>query len=444
MTNNQDFAHLIDELPPAIARRKAMGDLQGALRLIDQALASGRQPELAPRLRAERVRLERLPGDYPYTRAQALDMIRAEWPDCTEAQFDALLDNGRIDWRMIDGQLRCHDRFLESVRLYPAEAPGLRRSAADNRAREEMLSRMHTQGELSARITIQASIRSLADVAGKDVQAWLPLPAACPQQSEIEILEATPGGVPAPEDAPQRTIWWQAAGRDAFSVTYRYVHRAVYVDPMTLTPDPVQPTFDVEQQAPHIVFTPYLKALAARITQGCSGPVEKARAIYDYVTGYVDYRFQPAYLQLESIADQCARELRGDCGVFAILFITLCRICGIPARWQSGLYAQPTDVGCHDWAMFYIAPHGWLWADCSFGSAARRTGQPERRAHYFGNLDPWRMVANSALYAPLTPPMTGWRQDPYDNQRGEIMVDGQGLDDSQRACQMRVVAYEEL
>ena len=55
-----------------------MGDLQGALRLIDQALASGRQPELAPRLRAERVRLERLPGDYPYTRAQALDMIRAE------------------------------------------------------------------------------------------------------------------------------------------------------------------------------------------------------------------------------------------------------------------------------------------------------------------------------------------------------------------------------
>ena len=62
-----------------------MGDLQGALRLIDQALASGRQPELAPRLRAG-VRLSACRGTTPYTRAQALDMIRAEWPDCTEAQ----------------------------------------------------------------------------------------------------------------------------------------------------------------------------------------------------------------------------------------------------------------------------------------------------------------------------------------------------------------------
>ena len=32
----------------------------------------------------------------------------------------------------------------------------------------------------------------------------------------------------------------------------------------------------------------------------------------------------------------------------ALLFITMCRIAGVPARWQSGLYAEPGSVGMHD------------------------------------------------------------------------------------------------
>ena len=307
-----------------------------------------------------------------------------------------------------------------------------------------MLARMEREGSLTARITLRASIRALVPVEGRAVQAWLPLPAACPQQSGIQILDATPGGIPAPEDAPQRTIWWDTRGVSEFNVTYRYLHRAEYVDPLTLPLDPVQPTFDLEEQPPHILFTPYLRALAERLTAGLTSPAEKAKAIYDYVTGMVDYRFQPAYLQLDCIPDQCAKTLRGDCGVFALLFITLCRIAGIPARWQSGLSVRPDGAGPHDWAMFYLAPHGWLWADCSFGSSARRSGEDARRAHYFGSLDPWRMVANSAFQAPLTPPMTGWRQDPYDNQVGELMVDGRGLDSTQRDWSQEVLELELL
>ena len=444
MTKNDAFLHLNDPLPADIARRRDMGDLEGAIRLIDARLAAGTQPLLTPRLEVERLRLERLPRDYPYSRAQAVELIRGEWPDFTDAQFDALVDAGRIDWRMIGGALHVHEGFLDSLRLYPKEAPGLKQEPEDHTRRDAMLSRMEAEGSLTARITLRATIRSLLPVEGRAVQAWLPLPAACPQQSEIEILDATPGGVAAPEDAPQRTMHWDAAGVGEFSVTYRYLHRADYVDPMALPLDPVQPTFDLEEQPPHIVFTPYLRALAARITAGLTSPAEKAKAIYDYVTGMVDYRFQPAYLQLDCIPDQCAKTLRGDCGVFALTFITLCRISGIPARWQSGLSARPDGASPHDWAMFYLAPHGWLWADCSFGSSARRNGEAARRRHYFGNLDPWRMVANSAFQAPLTPPMPAWRQDPYDNQTGELMVDGVGLGEAQRAWTQETVALELL
>lgn len=32
-------------------------------------------------------------------------MIREEWPEFTEEQFDDLIDRKRIDWRFIDGEL---------------------------------------------------------------------------------------------------------------------------------------------------------------------------------------------------------------------------------------------------------------------------------------------------------------------------------------------------
>ena len=123
MTKNDAFLHLNDPLPADIARRRDMGDLEGAIRLIDARLAAGTQPLLTPRLEVERLRLERLPRDYPYSRAQAVELIRAEWPDFTDAQFDALVDAGRIDWRMLGGALRVHEGFLDSLRLYPKEAP---------------------------------------------------------------------------------------------------------------------------------------------------------------------------------------------------------------------------------------------------------------------------------------------------------------------------------
>ena len=138
--------------------------------------------------------------------------------------------------------------------------------------------------------------------------------------------------------------------------------------------------------------------------------------------------YRADYVLLDSIADSCAKELRGDCGVMALLFITLCRIAGVPARWQSGLHVTPDGAGAHDWAMFYVAPYGWLYADPSFGSGGRRNGEPERTKHYFGNLDPCRMVANSVFQAPLCPPDPCFRNDPYDNQLGEMTLDGEGLD----------------
>jgi len=229
-----------------------------------------------------------------------------------------------------------------------------------------------------------------------------------------------------------------------FVVEYSYTHTARYADLSAIVPDPVQPDFCTQEEAPHIVFTPYIRELAASLTEGVTDPLEKARIFYDFITLNMKYTFMPAYFSQENIAENCARNFTGDCGVLTLLFITLCRCVGIPAQWQSGLEAEPGFCGGHDWARFYIAPHGWLYADPSFGTGAVRTDSETRRKHYFGNLDAFRMVANSAFQAPLYPEKRHWRADPYDNQVGEMETAEKGLSYAEFDRFKSTVSFEEL
>ena len=219
-----------------------------------------------------------------------------------------------------------------------------------------------------------------------------------------------------------------------FYVEYSYIHTALYHNtekpellPIINEQTPEALIDFTKEEAPHILFTPYLKSLTASLTENVSEPLEKARRIYDFITLNLKYTFMPDYFCLENIAESCAKNFTGDCGVFALLFLTLCRCAGIPACWQSGLTAEPDFCGAHDWVRFYAAPYGWLYADPSYGIAAVRAQNEERRKFYFGNLDACRMVANNAFQAPFTIDKDFWRADPYDNQVGEIETAERGL-----------------
>ena len=201
---------------------------------------------------------------------------------------------------------------------------------------------------------------------------------------------------------------------------------------------------DLSEQLPHICFTPYMKALAADITRGKHSVLAKARAIYDYVTENVEYSFVRTYFTIESLAEYAAIGRRGDCGIQALMFITLCRIAGIPARWQSGLDTNPYDTGSHDWAMFYAEPYGWIFADPSFGGGAHRDGHEEERRFYFGNLDPFRTPTTRIFQSEFDPPRKYLRLDPYDNQCGEIEYDDRGLIKGEFRSSRRVLKYEAI
>ena len=218
----------------------------------------------------------------------------------------------------------------------------------------------------------------------------------------------------------------------------------LYVDP---DPDKVcaeQPSFCLEEEAPHIMFTPLIRAMCQEIVGDETNPLLKAKRIYEYVTDRVRYSYVRRYSTILNIPEYAAVNQKGDCGVQAVLFITLCRCAGVPARWQSGLFAAPYDIGGHDWAQFYVAPYGWLYADLSFGGSAHRLGNEERRAFYFGNLDPFRMPANLAFQHEFIPPKQFMRNDPTDNQYGECEYNDRALTLKEYSCEHTMVDIHQI
>lgn len=466
MKINDHFRYLNIGLPEDILRRKIYGDYTGAIRLIDRRLAGDNITDaLRSCLIVQREIMLRAPLDYPLTKTDALAILRNHIPDFTEEEFDEGVDSGKIGWIYIDGEMRFFNRFFETMlKADPAFAAraGMSLAGAESNVDknapshiQHCISTMKEKGVMTQRIRIRASMRVKEEIfeKGMFIRAHLPIPAACEQQSDIRIESYSPAqAVIDPEDAPQRTICWEQnmEENEEFYVEYSYIHTATYHDlsipALTAKVEVPQQLSDLytREESPHIIFTPYIKELVASLTKGVSDSLEKARIFYDFITLNMKYTFMPAYFNLENIPETCARNYTGDCGVFALLFITLCRCAGIPACWQSGLTAEPDFCGAHDWARFYVEPYGWLYADTSYGVAAVRTGDEERRKFYFGNLDAYRMVANNAFQAPFIIDKDHWRADPYDNQVGEMETTDRGLNYSEYERSKVTVSIEEI
>ena len=448
-------------LPDDIRRCQLRGDYTEAIRLIDYRLEQPNVPKcLQHSLQVHRMMFLRILDQFPYTMEEGLDIVRLDIPNFTMDELQSLMDQRYIRWLYMDGEKRLIHSFYSSIcKAVPGFALRAQRKlsgaesavqgSAQAQQRDICMQKMKERGSLTNRIRIRTSVRLRDEqfTPGMFIRAHLPIPAACQQQSDIRIEKMWPeNGILAPEDAAQRTICWEEnmTENHEFMVEYSYLHTAKYTDAYHGQGQPSSLRCDTEEKAPHIVFTPYIKALCEELTEGITDPLMKARAFYDFITLNMKYTFMPAYFTLENIAESCAKNYNGDCGVFALLFITLCRCAGIPAQWQSGFSAEPDFVGGHDWVRFYIAPYGWLYADTSYGTAAVRAENEERRKFYFGNLDPYRMVANNAFQVGFTVDKQHWRADPYDNQVGEMETSDRGFSFSEYERSKEIISFEEL
>ncbi|MDI6807022.1 MAG: transglutaminase-like domain-containing protein [Candidatus Aenigmarchaeota archaeon] len=143
--------------------------------------------------------------------------------------------------------------------------------------------------------------------------------------------------------------------------------------------------------------TNQIKKLAKEITIKERNYFEKARRIFDWVRENITYQYPPA----QRGVIPTLKNRSGDCGEFNLLFVTLCRSVGIPARCVSGMWVIDGQA-FHSWAEFYLEDVGWLPVDCTasqglkkdkkFINFMKKIKNPLDPEYYFGNLDSKRII----------------------------------------------------
>lgn len=428
-----NFQSLNAPLPQDIAGYIACGQWDIAHEMIQARIKLQLPAMLQDRLLAADFFIQSLSRSYSVTEDDLLNEIRSLIENFSNDDLSSLRNLGWLDSILINGcRMYFQDTIASLLKANPEFAARAGKPLHSPRPLlDEAIAYLKNHGELIMRMELTSSLRIKDEhfIPGEKYAIHLPLPSPSAQQREVQIMDINPKPRQiARESAPQRTAYFEEKllENKPFIARSSYLQKLVYCDPINDTnpkiiyPDAKPPIrADLEPQAPHIMFTPYLTSLAKELIGDEIVPVRQAKRIYDFITGSVLYSYVRPYQLIENGAEYAAVNLRGDCGLQALLYITLCRICGIPARWQSGLYAVPGDEGSHDWAWFYTEVWGWLPADCSFGGAGRRSGSPQRRDFYFGNLDPYRAVFNHQYMGEFEQNRHWPRNDPYDNQTGE-------------------------
>lgn len=452
MTENLDF--LACPLPEDIQRLKDYGDFERAKAVIALRAQNPKVPDIVKQRLAYEVRiLEELPHSYPHTEAQALRLLQKRIKGFTRAEMEQLRDDGTLDWIYVNGKVRYKSNCCANLiktrpdydgRILDQEALRARRESAD--ALNGIIARMKAAGHARLRYRMRTvlTIEREAQRPGERIRVHMALPLRDAQCIPGAIRTAPEARYIAPETAAQRTAYFEEIYQPGmeFVSEFEYEIDAPYVDPDPEQVSKEQPYFDTEEMLPQIQFTPFIRGLARELAGNETNPLRVARKFYDYVTTNACYRFVRPYFTVTNIPEYFGVGQRGDCGMHALLFITLCRCAGIPAQWQAGLYAKPGSVGNHDWARYYIAPYGWLYADGSFGGSAYRAGDMDRWNFYFTNLEPWRMVCNRDFQQSFDPPKRFPRFDPYDNQSGEVEYEDRGLSDREYRCEREILSWE--
>jgi transglutaminase-like putative cysteine protease len=439
------------------AALQAAGEFTAATAAWTKALRDGNltQPQ---REEAERQIdwMARVRLDYSLSRAALGERISKAVRDVTPEELDRWIAAGWFDKMKIDGAdefvgVSVSNLFYRHPEL-AARRLNAKSSVAEQKGRLEM-ARAITRAARAAgspyvlphhfQCTMTVTAKPDAAAPGALVRAWLPIPRAYPFQNEFKMEQCSPAPKEIePEDSPIRSVYLEElAAPDqptTFRIAYDYTAWGVHfeLDPAKAQApdlhDPALKKFTLE--APHVVFTDKILSLAHDLAGGSTNPLTRARSAYEWIAHNVKYSFAREYSTLTNISDYCLSHGYGDCGQEALLFITLCRAQGIPARWQTGWNIFPGAKDIHDWTEIYVAPYGWMpvdpWAgifatqECDALTPGERA---EVRDFYFGGLDYDRMIANCDHDQTLHPRKTSARSDDVDFQRGELESGGRNI-----------------
>ena len=395
---------------------------------------------------------ERIKVDFNRTEDSVRNYIAKYIPDVTDEQMRAWEESGALECMLIDGEKRYFRnagpnlfRIDSACRAVKARLEGETQSSSNDanmiNLPEIIRSVKSTNQSIVApkhmRVTYTLTVNANAVPAGEIIRCWLPYPRkdVARQQSVRFVGASEPVYEFSPEECMHSTLYMEkksvADEPTVFSETFEYVSCGEW---HAINPEDVQPydTTSVlykqytSSREKHIVFTPRLRRLAAELAGDETNPYLKAKRFFTWIKQHHPWASAREYSTLENIPEYVLANHHGDCGQVRLLFITLCRIAGIPAHFQSGFMMHPGEWNLHDWSEIYLEGIGWVPVDQSFGMPSFARNEDEKY-FFLGGIDSWRLIVNQDYGMPLVPAKQYPRSETVDFQRGEVEWRGGNL-----------------
>lgn len=404
-------------IPQNIAILIEQGWFNQAKELIHGLMDQTIDQSLKDRLDLALLQMDTLIDDYPLNKQQAFEKCKVI-DGFTMEEMDALIDSKYIDQRIIEGKACYRNNIVSGIVKcafgYASRCP----SVVMDYDPTSMVETMINDGYDYRRFVISqwVDLRQIKE----PVSIWFPLPLIQDGQTNVAIdyaslpILSTGNGLKANAHA---FIQADPLKNAMVKLTYSLEVKRSY----GLTNESGSYTdLDLEEQYPQIVYKPELVQLVQSLVNGIESTMVKTRIIYDYITTHFTYAFQPSYLTIDDLLDKMVKTGKGDCGMYALMMVTMCRIAGIPARFESGLYANPDGLTIHDWMAYYIEGKGWIHCDPQMGSDGYIHGRTMEHQFYYDHIDAYHIIYNHGFMLPFHPLTPHLRFDPYDNQLPEI------------------------
>ena len=433
-----------------VASQVDSGQFRAAETAIAQALARADIDTATRRdLEFQRERMRRILLDFTLDADAVKARLRRDIPDLRDSEFADWDARGLLERQVIDGRVLYFKRSPSNLFRLGADARARRANdapatdgpmeSANAHHREVVdaarLTKASSVAPRRGRVTQSLTVEADAVPAGETVRAWIPYPRALPGQQEgIRFIASEPvRHVIAPESALQRTVYLEkpavAGQATVFSIRYDLTvfARRHPVGADTAQPADITPALApfVAEQPPHIVFNHAIRLFSRQVLGDEKDPWRIVQKLYAAVD-QVPWAGAREYSTIGNISDYALHAGHADCGQQTLLLITLLRLNGIPARWQSGMVFSDGDYdNLHDWGQVWIAPHGWIPMDVTTGRLDSK--DPDIAGFYLGGIDAYRIAFNDDIGGGFTPSKAHFRSDTVDSQRGEVEWRGGNL-----------------
>lgn len=389
--------------------------------------------------------MSRIRSDFRITYNEGLQVIQDKYPFVTEANIKDWISKKYIEVKEIDG--KCY-MFRKSVSNLDRLVPELSKFRRNELIQEDLknekvaINAIHSAKEnglsFPKAVTLKYTAKVKADAvpAGEMVRVWLPFPIENERQSDIKLVSSS-DKVTFSKGSIHNTVYMERKAEKGkpvnFEIVVSYKVRSQYYSPEFIMNNKKEYDKSSElyrkytaTEYPQVILTSEMRKLAKQIVGRETDPLMQASLVYDWIDAHFPWAGAREYSTIPNLAEYVLENGHGDCGQVSLLYITLLRSLGIPARWESGYAVEPNKVGMHDWAEVYYEGIGWVPVDMSYGLIETAKDKNVMEFYKTG-LDLHRMASNKGVGGKLSPEKKFVRSETVDFQLGEVEWSGGNL-----------------